>query len=301
MDGDGVQAGRVALVLSRTATTASVVLAVVLAPAALADGPGGGVCGTGYVLVTVCAEDGGGSSGSSGSAPAGVDPVSTGSSTKPADKCSYAVVDDPPPPAGHQSWGGHGPDEGAVCKVQCDSGRGGVVFVPTGQAGPGAPVIDPEAVARRAAASMRLDGPKVAGPRAVGTYVVGMPMWMWAEPSSSTFGPVSASATAGGVTVTATAEVTRVRWAMGDGATVTCHGPGTPYRKSREVTESPDCGHLYERPSYDEPDGRYRGTATSTWTITWSAPALGDGGTFTETRQTPFTVDVREVQVVNTR
>ncbi|MET8479990.1 hypothetical protein ABZV68_22795 [Streptomyces clavifer] len=140
------------------------------------------------------------------------------------------MVDDPPPPVGHQAWKGHGPDEGAVYKVACDSGRGGVVFVPTGEAGPGAPTIDPETVARKAAASMRLDGPKVAGPRAAGTYVVGMPMWMWAEPSPSTFGPVSASASAGGVTVTATAKVTTVRWAMGDGATVTCHGPGTPYR-----------------------------------------------------------------------
>ncbi|MFE9912523.1 ATP/GTP-binding protein [Streptomyces clavifer] len=290
--------------LSRTATTAaSVVLAVVLAPAAHADGPtvGSDGCRGSMFSVTVCAVDGGGSSGSSGSAPAGVDPASTGSSTKPTDKCSYAIVDDPAPPPGHQSWGGHGPDDGAVYKVACDSGRGGVVFVPTGEAGPGAPTIDPEVVARKAAASMRLDGPKVVSPRAAGTYVVGMPMWMWAEPSPSTFGPVSASATAGGVTVTATAEVTRLRWSMGDGATVTCHGPGTQYRKPREVTESPDCGHLYERPSYDEPGGRYRGTATSAWTITWSAPALGDGGQFTETRQAPFTVDVREVQVVNTR
>ncbi|MGW4231230.1 hypothetical protein ACWEF9_18380 [Streptomyces sp. NPDC004980] len=112
---------------------------------------------------------------------------------------------------------------------------------------------------------------------------------------------MSASATAGGVTVITTARVTTVRWAMGDGTTVTCHGPGTPYTKSREATESPDCGHLYERPSYEEPGGRYRGTATSTWTVTWTAPALNDGGTFTETRATEFTADIREVQVVNTR
>ncbi|MGW4232231.1 hypothetical protein ACWEF9_23575 [Streptomyces sp. NPDC004980] len=110
---------------------------------------------------------------------------------------------------------------------------------------------------------------------------------------------MSASATAGGVTVTATAKVTRVRWAMGDGTTVTCHGPGTPYTKSQEVTTSPDCSHLYERPSHEEQGGRYKGTATSTWTITWEAPALRDGGQFTETRQTPFTADIREVQVVN--
>ncbi|MFB7344959.1 hypothetical protein ACFCZ6_33440 [Streptomyces hydrogenans] len=33
------------------------VLAVVLAPAAHADGPGGGVCDTSGLVVTVCAED----------------------------------------------------------------------------------------------------------------------------------------------------------------------------------------------------------------------------------------------------
>ncbi len=172
---------------------------------------------------------------------------------------------------------------------------GGVVFLPNGQDAPAAPTIDPELVARRAAVSMRLEPPKVASPRAAGTYVVGMPMWMWVTPSPSTFGSATASATAGGVTVTATAKVTRVRWAMGDGTTVTCRGPGTPYRQSRGKAMSPDCAHLYERPSCEQPGGRFKGTATATWT----APALNDGGTLTETRSTPFTAAVHEVQVVN--
>ncbi|MFJ4126618.1 ATP/GTP-binding protein [[Kitasatospora] papulosa] len=135
----------------------------------------------------------------------------------------------------------------------------------------------------------------MASPRAAGTYVVGMPMWMWATPSPSTFGPATATATAGGVTVTASAKVTRVRWAMGDGTTVTCRGPGTLYRQSRGKAMSPDCGHLYERPSYEQPGGRFKEAATAAWT----APALNDGGTFTDTRTTPFTAAVHEVQVVN--
>ncbi|MGW8863737.1 ATP/GTP-binding protein [[Kitasatospora] papulosa] len=280
-----------------TSMTAAVVLAAVLAPAAHADGPtvGSDGCRGSMLSVTVCAADNSGPSGSSGSSggtPAGAE------SEAPIDKCSYDRVD-PPPPAGHQAWRGHDPADGSVYKVVCDSDRGGVVFLPNGQDAPVAPTIDPELVARRAAASMRLEPPKVASPRAAGTYVVGMPMWMWATPSATTFGPATATATAGGVTVTATAKVTRVRWAMGDGTTVTCRGPGTPYRQSRGKAMSPDCGHLYERPSYEQPGGRFQGTATATWTVTWTAPALNDGGTFTETRTTPFTAAVHEVQVVN--
>ncbi|MFD6350365.1 hypothetical protein ACFWF9_37475 [Streptomyces roseolus] len=62
---------------------------------------------------------------------------------------------------------------------------------------------------------------------------------------------------------------------------------------------SPDCGHRYERVSDVGPDQRYKGSATSTWTIEWEAPALGDSGALTETRRTPFTVRVVEVQVLN--
>ncbi|MEV3852031.1 hypothetical protein AB0J30_35345 [Streptomyces microflavus] len=49
---------------------------------------------------------------------------------------------------------------------------------------------------------------------------------------------------------------------------------------------SPDCGHRYQRAASDKPDGRYQGTATATWSIAWTAPALGDEGEFTETRAT---------------
>ncbi|MFE3145983.1 hypothetical protein ACFXJ6_04840 [Streptomyces sp. NPDC059218] len=48
-----------------------------------------------------------------------------------------------------------------------------------------------------------------------------------------------------------------------------------------------------------EADGRYKGTATATRTVTWTAPALNNGGEFTETRQTAFTAAVGEVQVLN--
>ncbi|MFI6125343.1 ATP/GTP-binding protein [Streptomyces sp. NPDC051064] len=282
----------------RRAAAAAVVLAGVLAPAAHADGgKSGGVCEGTALTITVCASDSAAAHGSAGAAATPASSPGTGSSTP---SCTYTRLD-PQPPAENMFWKGHDRSEkGSVYGVNCPGQQGArTVWIADGQAPTAAPVIDPEVLARRAVASMRLDGPKVASPRAAGTYVVGMPMWMWATPSTSTFGPATASATAGGVTVSATARVTSVRWAMGDGTTVTCRGPGTPYRKSQEVTSSPDCGHLYERPSYEEPGGRYQGTATATWTVTWTAPALGDGGQFTETRQTAFTAAVHEVQVVN--
>lgn len=86
---------------------------------------------------------------------------------------------------------------------------------------------------------------------------------------------------------------------MGDGTTVTCNGPGARYDASKGKTPSPDCGHRYKAPSTDQNGGKYAGTATATWTVEWQAPALGDAGQFTETRSTPFTADVREVQVLN--
>ncbi|MES9511360.1 hypothetical protein ABWJ92_34015 [Streptomyces sp. NPDC000609] len=98
-------------------------------------------------------------------------------------------------------------------------------------------------MARRAVDSMKLVGPAVASPRAAGRYVVGIPMWMWATRSTSSYGTATAKATAGGVTVTETAHVSTIRWDMGDGTTVTCTGPGTPYTSDRGETLSPDCGH----------------------------------------------------------
>ncbi|MFB7360303.1 ATP/GTP-binding protein [Streptomyces gardneri] len=287
----------------RRAVVAAVVLSGILAPAAHADGPGGGVCDNSGLLVTVCASDsttapsagGGSGSGSGGTAgtPAG---TSSGGSAKPA--CTYVRLE-PQPPAENLAWEGKTAEDGALYQVECPAtGRVGVTFIPTGGGAP-APRIDPEVLARRAVDSMRLDGPLVVSPRAAGRYVVGMPMWMWASRSPTTYGPATASATAGGVTVTATARVSSIRWDMGDGTTVTCAGPGTPYDATQGKAPSPDCGHRYKAPSTAQKGGAYAGRATATWTVEWTAPALGDAGTLTETRATPFTVRVVEVQVLN--
>ncbi|MFE7113548.1 ATP/GTP-binding protein [Streptomyces sp. NPDC057600] len=286
------------------ATTAALAGALLLAPAAHADDGGSGVgtpgCKGATMFVKVCAEEtvstppSGGGSGKTRPA------NSTGGKKPTPPPCTYTKLS-PQPPADNLAWDGHKPgDDGAVYQVNCPTtGRVGVTFVPTGAAGPAAPTVDPELVARRAVDSMKLVGPAVASPRAAGRYVVGMPMWMWVTSSTSSYGPATAKATAGGVTVTATAHVSTIRWDVGDGTTVTCTGPGTPYTADRGKSSSSDCGHCYERTSAGRPDDRYKGAAIATWAVEWTAPALNDGGTFTETRQTAFTAAVGEVQVLN--
>ncbi|MEU4506204.1 ATP/GTP-binding protein [Streptomyces sp. NPDC024089] len=268
----------------RRAAAAAVVLAGSLAPVAVADDgttlgndPG---CRGSLLSVTVCASDNSGSDSSGGGPGTKAKPAGNRGSGGSALKCTYEKAD-PQPPAENLAWDGKTPKDGAIYRVWCEGGSVGVTFVPTGAAGPAAPAIDPELVARRAADAMKLVGPKVASPRAAGKYVVGMPMWMWVTRSTSSYGPATATATAGGVTVTATAKVAAIRWDMGDGTTVTCHGPGTPYSADRGKSPSPDCGHRYEHTSAGRPDDRYQGTATATWTLEWTAPALNDGGEFT--------------------
>jgi hypothetical protein len=194
---------------------------------------------------------------------------------------------------------GHQAEKGSVYGVNCPgSGASHTLWIADGDAPDPAPLIDPQVLARRAVDSMRLVGPKVASPRAAGTYVIGMPMWMWVTQSPTTYGPNSAKASAGGVTVTAIARVTSVRWVMGDGKTITCNGPGTPYTSSTGMADSPDCGHHYVTVPRTK-DQRFHGTATATWTIEWTADGVGDSGTFTEVRQSAFTARVHEVQVLN--
>ncbi|MFE7172601.1 ATP/GTP-binding protein [Streptomyces sp. NPDC057616] len=193
--------------------------------------------------------------------------------------------------------------KGAVYRVMCpDTGRIGTVWLAAGAQAPAPPAVDPETVSRQAVDSMKLVGPDIASPRPAGHYVVGMPMWMWVNQGPTTYGPATATATAGGVTVTATARVSAVNWSMGDGGTpVLCHGPGTRYRPSMGLADSPDCGYRYARSSAGRPGHRYAVTATSTWTIIWQVQggADADNGQWTETRTTTQTTAIGEAQAVN--
>ncbi|MEU3795677.1 ATP/GTP-binding protein [Streptomyces fructofermentans] len=214
-----------------------------------------------------------------------------------ANACTYKLVD-PQPPASSLDWEGHKPGDGAVYEQSCTRTGGELTIVRMVWLAdpPAVQAVDPAVLAQRAVDSMTLLGPDVVSPRAAGRYTVGVPMWMWVNRSATTFGPNTASASAGGVTVTATAKVSKIVWEMGDGVSVTCNGPGTRYRPSEGMAQSPTCGHVYSKTSAGARKGKFAVTATSTWAIDWQGG--GAAGQLTEVRQTTVQVGIGEVQVV---
>lgn len=149
------------------------------------------------------------------------------------------------------------------------------VWIP--DAAPGAaPAPDPEALAQQARNQLRLAGPAI-GMSPVGDQLVRLPTWLWLDPAG--WQPVAASAAAGGVSVTAVARPVEVVWSLGDGGTVTCTGPGTPFPAGADPkSASPDCGHTYTRRSLDEAGGTFAVTATVRWDVTWAG--AGQTGAF---------------------
>ncbi|MCX5009184.1 ATP/GTP-binding protein [Streptomyces sp. NBC_00638] len=295
VDGHEVDRSRASLLVRRLAAVTGA-LALASAGVAHADGDpdiGAGKCKVVKFCVDVGVDDKtGGSGGQAGGSQGGSE---SGDSNV---ECKYTKVD-PKPPAEFPAWKGADPKKNDLYFYGCTDGgldnADGFVVVPTGQQPPVAQ-IDPQVLAQRAADSMTLLGPDIASPRAAGKYSVGVPMWMWVTQGTTTYGPNTASASAGGVTVTATAKVSKIVWTMGDGASVTCTGPGTPYTSSKGMAQSPTCGHEYSKTSAGSQSGKFPVTATSTWTINWQGG--GQAGQLTEIRQTNVQVAVGEVQVV---
>ncbi|MFE5595453.1 ATP/GTP-binding protein [Streptomyces sp. NPDC056549] len=163
---------------------------------------------------------------------------------------------------------------------------------------PSAVTVDPVVLARHAVDEMVLRGPEIGvTPKPGGMGLVGMPVYLWTERGPETYGPNEASASAGGITVTATAKVARIVWQMGDGKTITCTTPGTPYKPIYGMKPSPDCGYRYRSSSASNSSGAYHVVATSTWLIDWRA-STGQGGQLTEVRQSAVDIRVGELQAV---
>jgi len=190
-----------------------------------------------------------------------------------SDGCYYLPYDGGPPPAGRV-----GP--GSWYRQSCDgTDLVGLVWRPDSES-----PISPAVLARQAVSLLRLPAPEIrTSPANPSAQVIYVPTWLWIE--SSSWSPRSATASVPGLSVTATATPKRVMWSTGDGATVTCTGPGTPWKAGMNpAAVSPTCGHTYRTASVSSAGGVFGLQATVTWHITWAGGgASGSAGSLTTT------------------
>lgn len=134
----------------------------------------------------------------------------------------------------------------------------------------------PVVLAQLAVRYLRLPGPVIrSSPAPEAFQLTELPTWLWVAPAA--WHPQSRTVQVPGESVTVTATPVSAAWSMGDGATVTCKGPGTPYSGGNPAASSPTCGHTYDRSSAGQPAGTYQVTVTVTWNITWTGTG-GAGG-----------------------
>jgi hypothetical protein len=208
-------------------------------------------------------------------------PCSSGDGAWSNELQCYVSRANPQPPPSDPVWEGRGAGSGAIyrCSNLAQDFESFVWLAAPPDVAAQGPT--PGEVAQEAVEQMDLRAIDIGiAPRPDGVGLVGVPVWLWVDnPSPSTFGPVTESASAGGITVTATARVHRLTWDMGDGTTIECASAGTPYRESFGFKPSPDCGHIYTSESHGRPSGKYTVTATSDWVVEWEG--AGQEGTIT--------------------
>jgi hypothetical protein len=220
------------------------------------------------------------------------------------DACWYQPAS-PQPPKSDPVWQGR--TDGLIYHASCmpfspGTSAGGWVWRPdpppgSGPGAGGVPVVTPEMLAARAIRQLPIRGPLIGlAPRPGSTGLVGLPVWMWVRVTPATWGPVSATASVPGLSVTAVARATEVVWDMGDGHRVTCEGPGTPYEPRFGNRMSPTCGHCYARSSARERNSAYEVTATTTWQVTWAGG--GASGALAVERSSSTTAQIGELQVL---
>ena len=111
-------------------------------------------------------------------------------------------------------------------------------------------------LAQLAVQYLRLPDPVIRSSPAPGALqLTRLPTWLWI--AAGVWQPQSKTAQVPGESVTATATPVSAAWQMGDGTTVTCHGPGDPvHRDGNPAAASPTCGYTYTSPAPGSPAAR---------------------------------------------
>ena len=208
--------------------------------------------------------------------------------------CTYQALG----PSGTQLLGAGGPTPGQWVIPTC-AGPGTInpmppIWVTNAQPVAGAGQVDPVVVADQTIQQLPLGSATIKmAPPAGSEQLVGVATWLWIEPGA--WQTLTATASAGTVTTTATATPTKVVWNMGDGSTVTCDGPGTPYDPN-DPNATTDCSYTWTQA------GSYQVTATIYWSVSWTAVGAPGGGNLGLKPGPPSQMAVRvtESQAINT-
>lgn len=160
------------------------------------------------------------------------------------------------------------------------------------------PSVDPAALAEEALRSVAIPVPVIRTSPTADALVVRIPTWLWVE--GAWWRPYSATATAGTVSATATAQPVRTIWETGDGATVTCEGPGTPWVPGMAEDET-QCSHSYTSSSEPRPSGLFDLTVTVEFGVSWTSNIGAAGSLGAITRSATEAVRVGEIQAIETR
>lgn len=214
-------------------------------------------------------------------------------------------------PQFQQALGIGGPEPGYWAIDECTGPNGPIphppVWIVIAQPGTpatpgGAAVTAPPPVVVAQQAEKQLDLPSITidmAPPPASPQLVNVSTWLWLDPTG--WKPYTATAAIDGVAATAIATPEKVVWNMGDGNTITCDGPGTPYELS-EPNATSHCTYTWTASSDAEPGGTFDVSATTVWQVTWTVAGAAGGGNLGLVAGPAAHVEVKvtESQAINT-
>ncbi len=170
---------------------------------------------------------------------------------------------------------------------------GGYFLIPEGG------LVDPYQLALDALASVQIAPPAIrTSPSENGRLYVQVPTWLWLD--STWWQTYEATANTGRVWSTVRARPVATTWELGDGRSVSCRGPGTPWRRGLSEDAS-SCTHTYRSSSASRPGGTFSLEATVTLEVSWTSNVTGGGTLPAITRSSTLAVEVGEIQAIGTR
>lgn len=170
---------------------------------------------------------------------------------------------------------------------------GGLFLIPEGG------LVDPYQLALDALSSVQIAGPVIrTSPSEDGRLFVQVPTWLWLDPTW--WHAYEATANTGRVWSRVQATPVASTWELGDGGSISCRGPGTPWRPGLNEDAS-NCTHTYRRSSASRPGGTFGLKATVTLEVSWTSNAAPGGTLPAISRTSTVAVEVGEIQAIGTR